>query len=123
MFIKENVNPEKKKTGDCVIRAIAKAEGKPWLVVFDSLVDIARKTYSSPSYKDVYGMYLGRYKKVTATYAENGKKKYYTVGQVAKWDGTYIINVRKHLTTVIDGNIYDIWDTTHKKALNIWKAR
>jgi hypothetical protein len=54
MFVNENVNPRGRKTGDCVIRAIAKAENKEWLGIFDALVAIAREAYSVPNGKVTY---------------------------------------------------------------------
>ena len=42
-FINLNLNPAGKDVSDCVIRAIAKAEGKTWLQVFDELSRQCRK--------------------------------------------------------------------------------
>ena len=40
MFTKTNANPKNKRTNDCVIRAIALAENKTWLEVFDELAEL-----------------------------------------------------------------------------------
>ena len=36
--------------------------------------------------------------------------------------GTYLIRIEGHLTCVIDGYCYDIWDCTDKKIDVIWKV-
>lgn len=123
MFINENLNPKKKKTGDCVIRAIAKAEGKAWLEVFDILSEIARKNYTNPNHKDAYYQYLKKYDKIDVMHMIGDKKKRYTVEEIAKWNGIYLIKTAGHLTVTIDGNYYDIWDCGDKCAYVIWKVK
>ncbi len=110
MFIKENINPNGKKTSDCVIRAIAKAENKTWLEVFDLLTNIARKDFSVLNDKQIYGKYLSKYPNIDVMYIINNKKKRLTVKDVCNLKGIYIISIANHLTVVIDGKYYDTWD-------------
>ena len=49
MWIRINANPGKKRVGDCVIRAIAIATGKPWLEVYDELYLVGRSRYDMMS--------------------------------------------------------------------------
>jgi len=123
MFIKENVNPKKKVTGDCVIRAISKAEGKEWLTVFDSLVAISREIFSVPNYKDTIVRYLSKYPKIDVMHMVGDKRKRYTVNDVSKWSGTYLIDVANHMTMTCNGNNYDTWDCGNKCAYRIWKVK
>jgi len=122
MFIKENLNPKKLKVGDCVVRAIAKAENKAWLEVYDALVHIGRKVFAMPNNKEVYTEYLNHYEKVTVFHMVGSKKKRYTVKEIGEWSGTYIVSVANHLTVVVDGNYYDTWDCGKKCAYIIWKV-
>jgi hypothetical protein len=122
MFINENVNP-KRKTSDCVIRAICKAENKPWLEVFDSLVAIARKDYTIPNTKDAYDKYLNKYEKINVFHMVNGKKKRYTVKEICEFKGTYIVSIANHMVAVVNGNYYDLWDCGDKSAYVIWKVK
>lgn len=125
MFVKENVNPKARKTGDCVIRAIAKAEGKTWFDVFDALTVIARKKCSVPNYKDTYEAYLDGYVVIPCKIeTPNGNVKF-TIKEFAQSynKGVYIISVAGHLTVVIDGNLYDTWDCSNKKIYKIWKVK
>jgi len=124
MFIKENINPKGKKCGDCVIRAIAKAEQKSWMEIFEELTDIARKSYNVFNDPKVYSDYLKGYETINVKYFnEFNDKKRYTVNEICNWKGTYIISIANHLTTVIDGNIYDIWDCSQKSTYKIWKIK
>ena len=125
MFIKENLNPKARKTGDCVIRAIAKAEGKSWLYVFDALTIIARNKYSIVNHKHTYEAYLDCYKIVPCKIETAMGNVKYTVKEFADTHpmGTYLISIAGHMTVVIDGNIYDTWDCSNKKAYKIWEVK
>ena len=57
-FMFHNENPKGHRTGDCVIRAIAAAEGKTWDEVFTSLCELALKYKEMPNDKKVYSRYL-----------------------------------------------------------------
>ena len=121
MFVKENINPSGKKNSDCVIRAIAKAEGKTWLDVFDTLTMIARTNYGVLNDSKIYGEYLDKYPTVTVKCQVNGELKRLTVADVCRLEGIYIVKIAKHLTVVIDGKCCDTWDCTQKSAYKIWK--
>lgn len=123
MFVNENVNPKKHKVADCVVRAIAKAEGKSWLEIFDTLTDLARKEYSVLNDKKVYGKYLSKYEKIPVMYEDHGRKFRYTVEMICGWKGTYIVSIANHLTVVKDGKYYDIWDCGDRSSYIIWKVR
>lgn len=123
MFVKENINPKSKKRTDCVIRAIAKAEGKTWLEVYDELTEIGRKHYSVQNDPFIYGKYLAKYPTIDVKYEIDGKKKRYTVKDICRFKGTFIIQIANHLTTVIDGKYYDNWDCGNKSAYRIWKLK
>lgn len=123
MFIKENVNPKNKKTGDCVLRAIAKAEDKTWIKVFDELTEIARSKFTVLNNKDAYEFYLKKYPTIEVKYETSNGRFRYTVKQVSEFKGTYIVAVAGHLTCVIDGNIYDTWDCSKKSAYKIWRIK
>ena len=123
MFTHENVNPKEKVVGDCVIRAIARAEDKPWIEVFDTLTEIARKTYNVPSDTKVYSKYLKKYEKINVFNQTNGSKKRLKVKEICDLKGSYIVRVAGHLTAVVDGSIRDTWDCSNKSSYIIWKVK
>lgn len=111
--------------GDCVVRAIAIASGKPYQEVYDALNRAAK------SQQPLRGSYMPRHLKSSS---RNGvyRKIYepYLLALGFKWtptmkigsgckvhlvadelpSGTLIVAVSKHLTTVIDGVIHDTHD-------------
>lgn len=122
-FINENINPKKRKSGDCVIRAIAKAENKSWTDVFESLIEISREEYTVPNDSRVYDRYLKDYSTINVFKMVKGKKKRYRVSEIAEFEGSYVVSIAGHMTAVVDGFIYDIWDCSDSCAYKIWKIR
>lgn len=58
MYAEYNNNPQKKRVGDCVIRAIAKAMGKDWNEVYIDLSMEGYKQADSLQSMAVWGKYL-----------------------------------------------------------------
>lgn len=112
-FFEFNNNPKGKKTGDCVIRALAQATGKPYLEVYKELFEISCKKGYMINDRRCYEKFL----------EQNGFVKY---KQPKKWDGTkytigeidelvgeddiVIVKCAGHLTCVYDLYLYDTWD-------------
>lgn len=57
-FLWWNENPKGKITCDCVVRAIATATGKPWVVVLQDLTNLSIKTGYEQTDKKNTGKYL-----------------------------------------------------------------
>lgn len=126
MYIKENLNPVGKKTGDCVIRAIAKAENRHWLSVFDELTMLARQNYTLPNDMDCCNIYLGaKYQTIPIMHKVRGKNKRYTVNELAKKysKNTLIIRVAGHTAVAVNGDYYDIWDCGESCSYKAWVVR
>lgn len=124
-FTLYNPNPtegKKAKKGDCVIRAFAIASDKTWLEAFDILTENARKTYNVPNdnqnYKEVFAQqgYVSTPVKVV-----KGKKRM-TVLDFCKKNskGRFILRVANHLTAVVDGIVYDSWNTEECCVYKYW---
>lgn len=109
----------KGKTGDCVTRAIAIATGKPYTEVYDALNNLAKeekptKGKNSSARKGVfrktYEKYLEQigWKWVPTMQVGQGCKIHLNEDELPK--GRLIISVSRHVTTVIDGVLYDNHD-------------
>lgn len=118
-----NANPKGKKTDDCVVRAIAVANGKTWDEVFNALCEIAKKYKVMPNDEKCYGKYLKSlgWIKVSQPRKEDNKK--YTAAELCEQLTAYkhtaprIVNVGcGHVACMkpIDGRfkVVDTWDCT-----------
>lgn len=117
-----NENPKDRRTGDCVIRAIARASGDSWEDTLTGLCAVGLRVKSQPSHQDCYEKYLAEQGWVKGKQPRKADGTKYTV---AEWchahrDQTMIISVANHLTCIIDGKCNDIWNCTSKTVLNYW---
>ena len=124
-FEKFNANPKNKKTGDCVVRALAVALNKTWIDTYKELFENTLKTFYSVSSKNNYKNYLQKLniEMQKMPKKENGKR--YTIAEFvdnrADKNATYIISVANHLTVVKQGVLIDTWDCSKKSIGNYWK--
>ena len=122
-FKKVNLNPTGKNVGDCVIRAIMRAEKNSWQKTFMELCRIGHDIYQMPNSKDVYRKYLNEkgWSKMPMPRFENRKR--YTVRDFINEfnKGIYIIEVARHLTIDEDGVLIDSWDCGYKCVGNYFK--
>ena len=112
MWIPLNVNPSGKRVGDCVIRAIAVATGKPWTEVYDELYRVGRAEYSMMSANDVWGLMLYRMG-FEPFILPDSCPDCVTVREFARHypKGRYIVGTGSHAVAVVNGNYIDAWDS------------
>ena len=111
-YVYKNLNPCREITGDCVIRAIAKAMGSTWENVYKDLCAEGLKQCDLPNQNGVWGSYL----------IKNGFRRYiiqntcpscYTVKHFC-YDypvGEYVLSTGDHAIAVVNGNYFDIFDS------------
>lgn len=124
IFTYENINPKNRITGDCEIRAIAKATKMSWEKVVCGLAEIGIETGYSPFVVESYGLFLERqgFKKMRQP-RHLDRTKYTLREFIAEHPrGVYVVNMPNHLTVVVNGKNYDIWDCTKssRKIGNYW---
>jgi hypothetical protein len=121
-FTKLNLNPKGRKTGDCVVRAIAKGMDQSWEDTLCDLHKVALHHYTMPNDKFTYDKYLtanGWTKEKMPRFADNTR---YTVKEfiAANPHGTFILSVANHLTVAINGELFDTWNCGSKSVGNYW---
>ncbi len=108
-----NPNPRGRKTGDCAVRAIAKALNISWESAYIDLTMEGYNLADMPSSNLVIDRYL----------KSKGFRKHaipdncidcYTfadfMGEFFK--GTFVLGTGTHLACVIDSTLYDSWDSS-----------
>lgn len=115
MWKQVNLNPRGKQVGDCTVRAISLATGKDWYDTYFGLVLQGAVMCDMPSANSI----------TTAFLKNNGFRRrtipddcpdFYTIEDFCKDhpNGTFVIGTGSHLTTVIDGTLFDSWNSLNE---------
>ena len=120
-FVPYNPNPTKKNVGDCTVRAISKATGQSWEQTYAGLAVFGFDMGDMPSANSVWGAYL-RAKGYTRRMIPENYPEHYTVRDFANDNpiGTYILALSGHVVCVIDGALYDSWDSSGEIPIYFW---
>lgn len=121
MWIEYNPNPIGRKVGDCAVRAIAKALNTDWETAYMLIALNGYNMGDMPSSDSVWGAVLrqnGFYKKTIP----NSCPDCYTVKDfcIDNPKGTFVIGFGGHVATVVDGNLYDSWDSSDEIPVYYW---
>lgn len=121
MFIEFNPNPTARRVGDCAVRAIAKALDIDWETAYSKIVTNGFIMGDMPSSDSVWGAVLrqnGFYRSIIP----NTCPDCYTVEDFCKDHpkGTFVLGFGNHVATVVDGDIYDTWNSEHEVPMYFW---
>ena len=121
-----NANPFGKYTGDCVVRAISVATETDWEEVVLGLATTACLTGYSMCSKEGFDKYLENHGWVKNPQPRKANGKKYTGKEFGRWAVKNGIDraVAKigghHVVAVIDGKVWDTWDSTGGCIGNYW---
>ena len=113
MYKYYNPNPRgASRAGDCVIRALSKATGETWEVVYIDVAMAGFRLGDMPSSNSVWGEYLVQ-KGFEVYHLPNFCPQCYTVYEFCKDHpyGMFVLGTGTHVVTVVDGDYYDSWDS------------
>ena len=121
MFIEFNNNPVGRRVGDCAVRAIAKALDMTWEKAYVLLALNGFLMGDMPSSNSVWGALLRQYGFKAQTIPDSCPECY-TAGQFASDHptGTFVLGFGNHVATVVDGDIYDSWDSSDEVPQYYW---
>lgn len=123
MFIGYNPNPVRSDpVGDCAVRAVAKALDITWE---DAYAKLSANGF-------LMGDILNSDAVLAAVLRSNGFKRgtvdnecpdCYTVADFAEdnKEGIYVLKSDNHVATIIDGNLFDSWDSSNRVPLWYWE--
>ena len=122
MYSYYNANPYKIRVGDCVIRAISKALNQPWE---DTYIDLTIQGYLMGdllSSNAVWHAYL-KSKGLTRDIISNDCPECYTIEDFCNEhpQGTYVIGTGSHAVAVVDGILFDSWNSLGEIAIYFYK--
>lgn len=122
MLVQYNPNPLGKIVGDCVIRAISKILDKGWVWTYIELCIQGLLMADMPSSNAVWGAYL----KSKGFHKENIPDTCpdcYTIADFANDypRGTYAVCTGSHVVAVINGSVFDSWDSLRETPIFYWR--
>ena len=113
MWIEFNPNPMSRHVGDCSVRAVAAALGIDWERAYTLIAIAGFNMADMPSSNSVWGAVLrqhGFYRDVIP----NTCPDCYTADEFCRDHphGIFVLGFGSHVATVIDGDLYDSWDSS-----------
>lgn len=121
MWIEYNPNPVGRRVEDCSVRAVAKALNVDWQTAYAMITTAGFSMGDMPHSNSVWGAVLRR----NGFYRHsvpNTCPDCYTAEDFCKdhLDGVFVLGFGRHVATVIDGNIYDSWDSSREIPQYFW---
>ena len=116
-----NPNPVGRRVGDCSVRAIAKALDTDWETAFALLASNAFSMGDMPSSDSVWGATL-RQRGFYRDSIPNTCPDCYTAEDFCRDNphGVFVLGFGGHVATVVNGILYDSWDSSHEIPQFFW---
>ena len=116
-----NPNPVGSKVGDCAIRAVSAALGTDWETAYAMIVSNGYLMGDMPSSNAVWGSVL-RQNGFYRSAMPNTCPDCYTAEDFCKEHpkGVFVLGFGNHVATVIDGDIYDSWNSSDEVPQYYW---
>jgi len=124
MYVYYNPNPHRMNVGDCAIRAVAKATDQTWLQAYMALYVCGMQLGDLANSDAVWTAYL-KTKGFRKGIIPDTCPDCYTVADFAEDNpvGTFVLGTGTHAVCVIDGDIYDSWNSENAIPIfYMWKA-
>lgn len=121
MWKRFNPNPVNRSVGDCAVRAVAKALNVSWGRAFAMIVANAYQMADMPSSNSVWGSVLRQHGFERAV-IDNTCPDCYTAEDFCldHPGGVFVLGFGNHVATVVDGDIYDSWDSSNEVPQYYW---
>lgn len=122
MYIKHNVNPLGKKTGDCAIRAVAVATGIGWENSYDQLALAGKQCKCCMSDIEAVDLVLKNNGFLEGKIKISKGDRRPTVDSFSREhpDMYMVLRVANHLVAAGKGNYVDIWDSGDCAVYKYW---
>lgn len=121
MWTEYNPNPVGRRVGDCAVRAIAKALDISWEKAYVLLALNGFLMGDMPNSNSVWGALL-RQNGFKARTLPDTCPDCYTADDFCddNREGAFVLGFGNHVATVVDGDLYDAWDSSQEIPQYIW---
>lgn len=116
-----NPNPRGRNVGDCSVRAIAKALNLSWEDAYAQLTAVGYTLGDMPSADAIWGTVLRQHHYIRGM-IPNSCPDCYTAEDFCQDHprGTFVLAFGGHVATVVDGILYDSWDSSMEIPQYYW---
>ena len=123
-WIEYNPNPTGRRVEDCSVRAIAKALDTDWETAYVKLCMNGFAMGDMPNANSVWGALL-RQNGFNRSAIPNTCPDCYTAEDFANEHdkGVYVLCFGNHVATIVDGNLYDSWNSSNEVPQYYWYER
>lgn len=120
-WVEYNPNPAGRRVGDCAVRAVSAALGVGWEDAYAMIAANGFLMGDMPSSNSVWGAVL-REHGFSRTSIPDSCPECYTFADFARDNprGVFVLGTGSHVATVIDGSIYDAWDSSAEVPQFVW---
>ena len=120
-FIEWNPNPVGRRVGDCAVRAISKALNIDWETAYVMIASNGFSMGDMPSSDSVWGATLRQHGFYRMSIPDTCPDCY-SVTDFCNDNprGTFVLGFGGHVATVVDGDLYDSWDSSSEIPQFVW---
>lgn len=123
-YIEYNPNPVGRRVGDCAVRAVARALDTDWESAYTLLTFNGFSMGDMPSADAVWGATLRQHGFIRESVPDTCPDCYTTRDFIQDHpEGTFVIGFGGHVATVVDGGLYDSWDSSMEIPQFYWRKR
>lgn len=120
-YIYYNPNPMQRNVGDCSVRAVSKALDTDWETAYIRIMVNGYSMCDMPSSDSVWSAVLrqnGFYRDAIPDTCPDC----YTAEEFCRDhpEGTFVLAFGGHVATVVDGDLYDTWDSSNEIPQYFW---
>ena len=121
MWVEYNPNPSGRRVGDCAVRAVAKALNVDWETAYAMIANNGYQMNDMPSSNSVWGAVLRQHGFYRQAIPDTCPDCYTTEDFIEdNPKGTFVLGFGSHVATIIDGNLYDSWDSSKEIPQYFW---